>query len=131
MRLLKSAFYRIINNSIHKISTIFLDELIREYADLISSDIRRTREKELHSDIIRRQIKLSASKLIHIGDSITVLSSGKHSINPLVEVIVKEVGEHDMKVVYVGYSYTHKDYREVTRIVSYSSIIDFERKTRK
>jgi len=127
----KSAFYRIINNSIHKISTRFLDELIREYADLVSSNIRRTREIELHSENTRKQIKLLASKLIHIGESITIMSSVKHSINPLIQATVKEVGEHDLKVSYVGYSYTHKDYREVTRLVTYSSIIDFRTENKK
>lgn len=121
----KSSLNRFINDSTSKISRKYLDELIEGYADLVSSNIRRTREKDLHSENIRRQIKLLASKLIQIGDSITVLGNEKYSINPSVQVTVKEVGEHDMKVVYIGYSNIHKDYREVTRIVTYSSINDF------
>lgn len=127
----KSSLNRFINDSTSKISRKYLDELIEGYADLVSSNIRRTREKDLHSENIRRQIKLLASKLIQIGDSITVLGNEKYSINPSVQVTVKEVGEHDMKVVYIGYSYIHKDYREVTRIVTYSSINDFRTENKK
>lgn len=71
--LTKSKFDRIIDDSIRKIFVKYLDELIEGYADLYSSNIRRTREKGMFASWVRTGLHTVISRMLNLGDSITVI----------------------------------------------------------
>ena len=123
---------RIINDCVHKISYKFLDVLIERYSDIFSSSIRRIREEELMKDNVRNQIATVIPRMITLGDSLTVLDgASSNCFKDPKQVIVREIGAHNMKISYITLNYRTQEYDECTRLLSFSSIIDFRTENKK
>lgn len=128
----KSKFYRVIDDSIRKISRKYLDELIEGYSDLFSSGIRRVREHELYVRSIKESISLVASKLIKPGDNITILA-GKpsESLKNSLQATVRIVDADYITISYVGFDVIEREYLEKRKRIGFNTILDFRTENKK
>ncbi len=128
----KSNFYRIIDDSIRKISRKYLDELIEGYSDLFSSGIRRMREQELSVKAIRESIRIVASRLIVPGDNLTILSrKSSDSLKQSIQVTVRIVDADCINVSYVGFDVIENKYQEKRKRIGFERILDFRTENKK
>lgn len=122
----RSSLSRIINESLGKIYNKYLDELIEGYSDLFSTGIRRSREQELRKTQVRNAVKTFASKMLHEGDSLTVLDGfSENGLKESIQVTVRRVDDIGIMVSYVRYDSLKLVYKEQIRTIWFSSIIDF------
>lgn len=130
--LTKSKFDRIIDDGIRKIYVKYLDELIEGYADLYSSNIRRTREKGLFASSVRTGLHTVISRMLNLGDSITVIEVlSENALRESIQATVRAIEEEGVILGYVAYDRDSKEFKAIEKHIPYKSIVDMRTENKK
>ncbi len=128
----RGSLNRFIHDSVGKISRRYLDELIEGYSDLFSSNIRRTRELQLHRGYIKKAVRTVASRMLCLGDSITIIDTFlEDGLKNPVQATVRQIDETGVRVSYIGYDLTKGSYQEKEKYIWFNNIFDFRTENKK
>lgn len=118
---------RIISKGLGGIRIKYQDELIEKYSDIISSSIRKEREKELMAKGIQKIIQEVVACSLKPGDSLTIIDK----TNRIMQVTVTQVKPEEIRYEYIHLAWSTKEYERMTSYIWINDIYDYRTEDKK